>query len=176
VPEGADIPLPPSAAHLAELGQVDGPFTGSAEPGEPVPASDPVAEDGFYPVASLVPATGGTCPAGTAGVAGNQCLTLGAGAVGMDTVDQAQADLQNGAWVVRLLLTDAGIDRFTNVARQCFDRAPPDCGNGQLAIVVGGRVQSAPAVDEPSYEADQIQISGAFDEAEARALAEAVAG
>jgi hypothetical protein len=180
VPEGADIPLPPSAAHLAELGQADGPSAGSTDPGqaagEAVPASGPVAGDGFYPVAGVVQATSGTCPAGTAGAAGNLCLTLGAGPVGMDAVDQAQADLQNGAWVVRLRLTDSGIDRFNALARQCFERAPPDCGTGQVAIVVGGRVQSAPTVNEPSYQADQIQISGAFDEAETRALAEAVAG
>ena len=180
VPEGADIPRPPSAAHLAELGQADGLATDSTEPGrasgEAVPTSDPVATDGFYPVAGVVPATSGTCPAGTAGAAGDQCLTLGAGAVGMEAVDQAQADLQNGAWVVRLLLTDSGIDRFNALARQCYGRAAPDCVSGQVAIVVDGRVQSAPTVSEPGYQADQIQISGSFTEADANALAEAVAG
>ena len=43
--------------------------------------------------------------------------------------------------------------------------------DGQLAIVLDSVVQSAPSINEPSYEADQIQISGSFTESEAKDLA-----
>jgi hypothetical protein len=185
VPEGADIPLPRSAGDLAALGAADSGGSGtSVAESVPVPApvdaptSDPVGQDGFYPVSTAVPATSPTCPAGTAalvGAAGGECLTLDGAPVGMDAVDRARAEEQNGRWLVRLRLTDAGIDRFNDLAEQCYQTVP-ECGTGRVAIVVDGRVQSAPSIIEPSYEADQIQISGAFSEHGARALAAAVAG
>jgi preprotein translocase subunit SecD len=45
-----------------------------------------------------------------------------------------------------------------------------------VAIVVDGRVRSAPTINNPSYEADQIQISGDFSEDEVKELADFVAG
>jgi hypothetical protein len=179
VPEGTDIPLPPSAANLAELGQADsaGPTT-TGIPGTTL-ESEPVGEDGFYPVREAVPATETACPPGTAGADssdGGECFTLGRGAVGMDVVDSAEADQQVGHWLVRLTLTDEGIDRFNELAAICFAGEQADCASRRVAIVVDGRVQSAPTINNPSYEADQIQISGDFSEDEAKELAEFVAG
>jgi preprotein translocase subunit SecD len=63
-----------------------------------------------------------------------------------------------------------GIDLFNQVAAQCN---PPSqvCPTGQLAIVLDSVVQSAPTIQQSSYERDQIQISGDFSESEAKDLA-----
>jgi preprotein translocase subunit SecD len=64
-----------------------------------------------------------------------------------------------------------GIDQFNAVAVQCY-AAQATCPSGQLAIVLDGRVISAPRILTPAFEADQIQITGApFTEGEARDLA-----
>jgi preprotein translocase subunit SecD len=63
-----------------------------------------------------------------------------------------------------------GIDQFNAVAAQCY-AASATCPSGQLAIVLDGRVISAPTIQQPAFDADQIQISGSFDEGGARDLA-----
>jgi preprotein translocase subunit SecD len=63
-----------------------------------------------------------------------------------------------------------GIDQFNAVAAQCF-AAQAACPSGQLAIVLDGRVISAPTIERPAFDADQITISGSFDEGGARDLA-----
>lgn len=178
VPEGTDIPLPPSAANLAELGQADSAATTTTGIPGTTPVSEPIGEDGFYPVSATAPATGTTCPAGTAGDGGpdTECFSLGRGAVGMDVVDDAEAVEQAGKWLVRLTLTDDGIDRFNELAAICFAGQQPDCLTRRVAIVVDGRIRSAPTINNPSFEADQMQISGNFSEDEAKELAEFVAG
>ena len=88
---------------------------------------------------------------------------------GRDVVD-ACAELVTGTWAVALEFFARGIDKFNDVAEACFVRAP-SCPTGQLAIVVDGIVVSAPTIELPSFERDQIQISGDFDEAEAKDLA-----
>lgn len=73
-----------------------------------------------------------------------------------------------------------GIDLFNEAAALCNTGAPEcpptstgDQGQpvGRLAIVLDGEVISAPAITQPTFERDQIQISGAFDEDEAKDLA-----
>jgi len=73
-------------------------------------------------------------------------------------------------WIVELEMTNDGIDVFNELAAQCNGRQPT-CPTGQLAIVLDGIVQSAPSVNNPSFERDQISISGAFTEREAKDLA-----
>ena len=64
-----------------------------------------------------------------------------------------------------------GIDLFNATAAHCFAQ-DQTCPTGQLAIVVDGVVISAPTIQEPSFQADQIQITGTpFTEAQATALA-----
>jgi preprotein translocase subunit SecD len=63
-----------------------------------------------------------------------------------------------------------GIDKFNEIASQCYGRSQT-CPSGQLAIVLDSVVQSAPNIQEPSYTRDQIQISGSFDETDAKNLA-----
>jgi preprotein translocase subunit SecD len=90
-------------------------------------------------------------------------------------VKTASADIQNGQWLVRLEMRggEDGIDKFNEIAAACYAQAPDPqvCPSGQLAIVLDSVVQSAPTIQQPSYEADQIQISGSFTESEAKDLA-----
>ena len=63
-----------------------------------------------------------------------------------------------------------GIDTFNAIAAQCYAKAET-CPTGQLAIVLDSRVVSAPTIQQPSFERDQIQITGSFTESEAKDLA-----
>ena len=62
---------------------------------------------------------------------------------------------------------DDGIDQFNAIAAQC---SPPSetCPTGQLAIVLDSVVQSAPTIQQPSFNADGIAITGDFTESEAK--------
>jgi preprotein translocase subunit SecD len=73
-----------------------------------------------------------------------------------------------------------GIDLFNAAALECNTGSEvcpattvDDQGNGvgQLAIVLDGEVISAPAINVPNFERDQITISGSFDESSAKDLA-----
>ncbi len=86
-------------------------------------------------------------------------------------VSSASAEFQN-EWVVALSMKGGanGIDAFNGIAAECFNRSQV-CPTGQLAIVLDSVVQSAPNIEQPSYERDQIQISGTFSEGDAKDLA-----
>jgi preprotein translocase subunit SecD len=88
-------------------------------------------------------------------------------------VKTASADIQNGQWLVRLEMRggENGIDKFNEIASQCYQGAPDVCPSQRLAIVLDSVVQSAPTIQAPSYTKDQIQISGSFTEGEAKDLA-----
>lgn len=64
---------------------------------------------------------------------------------------------------------------WNNLASQCFNGAPTcprqdQSGNGQLAIVLDGEIQSAPQVNAPSFR-DTVSITGQFTQGEAESLA-----
>jgi preprotein translocase subunit SecD len=116
----------------------------------------------------------------------DQVYTLGPTTMGDEVVESASAvrgqpqpveDPSDAAqaprmWAVKLVLRPGndGIDTFNAVASLCYSRTP-SCPTGQLAVTVDSRVVSAPTILEPSYERDQIQVSGGFDETEANELA-----
>lgn len=88
-------------------------------------------------------------------------------------VKTADAQLgTDGTWSVSLEMRggESGIDQFNAIAAQCN---PPSetCPTGQLAIVLDSVVKSAPTIQQPSFAADEIQISGSFTESEAKNLA-----
>ncbi len=87
-------------------------------------------------------------------------------------VKTARAELgQTGQWTVALEIKGGdGIAKFNEIASQCFSKSAT-CPTGQLSIVLDSVVQSAPNIEQPSYQADQIQISGSFTESEAKDLA-----
>jgi preprotein translocase subunit SecD len=64
---------------------------------------------------------------------------------------------------------------WNNLASQCFNGSPTcprqdQSGNGQLAIVLDGEIQSAPQVNAPSF-SDTVSITGQFSQDEAESLA-----
>lgn len=85
--------------------------------------------------------------------------------------NDAQADIFDGQWVVVVGLRPGaeGRDVWNAAAFQCFS-GTPTCPTRQLAIVLDDRVISAPQVQTPSFDRE-VQITGAFTEAEARDLA-----
>jgi preprotein translocase subunit SecD len=88
-----------------------------------------------------------------------------------EIVSTASATLsQNGEWAVHLEVTGDGIDDFNAVASECFNHSET-CPTGQLAIVLDSEVVSAPTIETASFTRDQIQISGSFDQSEAKDLA-----
>jgi len=105
------------------------------------------------------------------------------GPVALDgtAVESASAAVTtSGEWAVNPVLREGarGIDAFNEIASECFESrfACPDTGMGagQLAIVIDGRIHSAPSVQASSYQRDQITIAGGFDERGARVLAAAL--
>ncbi len=94
-----------------------------------------------------------------------------AGAVGAD-IDDAQAvfDQTASEWSVLLSFTGEGIKRFNQLAEACFN-GQPTCARGAVAIVLDGTVVSAPTVQNASFVANEVTITGNFDEEEAKDLA-----
>ncbi|MDQ2648303.1 MAG: protein translocase subunit SecD, partial [Actinomycetota bacterium] len=89
-----------------------------------------------------------------------------------EIVSKANASLgPTGQWTVELEIKGgSGIEAFNAAAATCFGRTET-CPTSQLAIVLDSRVVSAPTIERPSFERDQIQISGNFGESEAKDLA-----
>ncbi len=87
-------------------------------------------------------------------------------------VSGAAAELgQNGQWAVKLDIKGGdAIDSFNAIAAQC-NAGAETCPSRQLAIVLDSEVVSAPTISQPSYERDQIQITGNFSQKEAKDLA-----
>lgn len=79
---------------------------------------------------------------------------------------------QTGQYSVSLVIKggDDNIGLFNRIAGECFSRAP-SCPTGQLAIVLDSDVVSAPEIQTPSFERDQIAINGSFTGSEASDLA-----
>ena len=98
-----------------------------------------------------------------------------------NALSTARATLSSNTneWVVSPVFKDGadGIGLFNAVAAKCYagDTTCPAAATGsqgRLAIVLDGRVVSAPAIQQPSFKADQIQITGGpFTEREAKDLA-----
>lgn len=108
-----------------------------------------------------------------------QTYQLGPRVLGDDGIEVAAATQgQPGQWTVNPVFREGseGIDAFNGVAAECFQGRPTcpalsDTGRGLLAMVVDGVAVMVPSISAESFERDQIQISGDFDEVTARALA-----
>lgn len=89
-----------------------------------------------------------------------------------EIVQDARASLQpTGEWVVELEIRSSAIDDFNaSAAAPCYSMSPI-CPTGKLAIVLDSEVVMAPTIQQPSYQRDQIVISGALSEGEAKNLA-----
>lgn len=95
-----------------------------------------------------------------------------AGATGQVFNNDAGADITTGNWVVTVGLRKGAVgeDVWNALTTKCFNREP-SCPTGQIAIVLDGKVISAPVVQEAVFTGGNVQITGNFTEAEARDLA-----
>ena len=87
-----------------------------------------------------------------------------------DGLSDADADFFDFEWQVGLTLKDGaeGIGAFNAVSAECFSGSAacprqPGFTNGRLAIVLDGKVITAPQIRAPGFERDAIVISGGFD-------------
>jgi hypothetical protein len=103
------------------------------------------------------------------------CYELGDPIPPEGMLEAAEAVLAPDGASVHLTLTTDGIARFNDLAATCFARAP-SCPSGQVAVLSGGQVVSAPAVMAESFERDQIQLSGDWTRDEADALVAQILG
>ena len=103
---------------------------------------------------------------------GGAFLVGPAGADGLVFTNDPAAEINNGNWVVNVGLQDgpAGADLWNALTTKCFNRDAV-CPTGQIAIVLDGKVISAPVVQEAVFSGGTVQISGDFTEGEARDLA-----
>ena len=101
-----------------------------------------------------------------------RCLRLAPTTLTDDIVADAQVvQLEPGvSWQIAVVVRDDRIDEFNAVAGACFEQAA-SCPTGMLALVSDGDVLSAPSINAPSFEADQISISGDWERDEAERLA-----
>ncbi|MFJ4685361.1 protein translocase subunit SecD [Streptomyces sp. NPDC088789] len=153
---------------------------GPGEPGKDTDASAPPSER-----------SGATEPKGQADPSGEQVLSDESGRplrlkaadlTGQDVKGaDAQFDPQSGTgWYVTVDFSDTGRDRWTQVTAEaaCHPVGDPQ---RQVAIVLDGKIISAPQVD-PSVgcgagiPGGSTQITGSFDDAEARELALLISG
>jgi preprotein translocase subunit SecD len=89
------------------------------------------------------------------------------------SLEDADATTPDGfTWLVNPIFKsgDEGIDLFNVAAAACNSRSAA-CPSGQLAAVLDGVVESAPTVNEPFFQRDQITISGSFAQQGAEDLA-----
>ena len=86
-------------------------------------------------------------------------------------IERAEPAINDFGSQVLLVFTPDGISDFNIVAGHCFSVDPDICPTGRAALVVDGAVISAPAINGPSFERDQITISGGFSADEAAKLA-----
>ncbi|WP_157254154.1 SecDF P1 head subdomain-containing protein [Nonomuraea typhae] len=102
---------------------------------------------------------------------GDACYQLGQAT--QVTAEKATAGFgPSGEWIVEITLNEADGRRFTELTERVHRLPEP---RNQLAIVVGGKVISAPAVLEP-IPGRTLQISGGFGKTAAEELARRLGG
>lgn len=89
-----------------------------------------------------------------------------------------------GSWAVDVVFTEEGIAEFNDAAQRCYATAatcPPQppadtsgAERGMLVLVLDGEVLVAPKITQPSFERDQIRISGGLDQRSAERQAAAL--
>jgi preprotein translocase subunit SecD len=85
-------------------------------------------------------------------------------------VSGPEAQINQGEWGVSLSIKSGDLDLFNQIALECNTRGAT-CPTGQLAIVLDGEVQSAPVIQQPSFDESGLSITGNFSERRARDLA-----
>jgi preprotein translocase subunit SecD len=89
------------------------------------------------------------------------------------TAEEATADLSGGAtWVVQVMFNDTDSAAFARLTSSLYQMPAP---RNQLAIVIDGKVITAPAIAQP-ISGPALEISGAFTKENATDLARQLAG
>lgn len=103
----------------------------------------------------------------------NRCYTLGPLALDARHVASAAVSFQAGGdgYGVDIVLTADGLRRFNALAAQSYGQPAP--GN-QVAIVVEGRVVSAPALQTDHFDAGGVRVSGSLSKDEAQRAADVI--
>ena len=148
----------------------------------PAAGNPPVSATAIAPAATTIPDfPTGTAPADSVSFRPVLVAPAGSSPFGggeeLPTIDQLGPVAVDGNGIVRATAVDsgamgglvnpllaqgpAGIDAFNAAAAACYAKGPT-CPTGQIAFVIDGAVVMAPMINEPSYQADQIQISGNF--------------
>lgn len=86
-------------------------------------------------------------------------------------VSGASREFQGTEYTIQLDLKDSGQEQINQMAARLFplrDQPP----QGQMAIVLDGIVQSAPAFQQPSFPENTVSITGSFSGGEAEDLAQ----
>lgn len=104
---------------------------------------------------------------------GNEVLRyqLGPTAATGEILSGASAQIQGvGQWQVGVELDGDGLAAFNQIANECFNRTAT-CPSGQLGIVLDSQVESAPTIQQPTFDRRGVSITGDFSESEAKDLA-----
>ncbi len=143
--------------------------------GDTASDADSGGSDAAESVLDFLPVDSAPPPCGTDAFDDNgACLVPTGKSLGDNIVESAgTAPLENLGWTVSLVLTADGIAQFNEVAASCFEM-DETCPSGRLAIVSNGELVSAPTIAAPSFERDQIQVTGDFTQEEALELVEAL--
>ncbi|MEY2571228.1 MAG: preprotein translocase subunit SecD, partial [Acidimicrobiaceae bacterium] len=99
----------------------------------------------------------------------DECLVLGPVQLPGTAVSSAQAAIPQGEWLVQLTLKDSGLAGWNAITAHCFDK-DQTCTQGSVAIVLDGKVESAPTPQERVFASSQIQITGKFTQKDAEDL------
>ena len=114
-------------------------------------------------------------PLVTCSVTGDRVYKLGPVEVsGAEIVSVSAKPAPGGSsgWVIVLKASEAGKTGIADITRRLSGKRPPE---NELAVVVDGRVVTAPTVQEP-ITAGELQISGTFDQAAAHDLVARITG
>jgi preprotein translocase subunit SecD len=87
---------------------------------------------------------------------------------GRDTSGAKSEFAQGQGYAVNLDLKGSGSDKINRLAAESFSKPPPQ---NQMAIVLDGVVQSAPAFQTQDFGSGPVQITGSFTQGEAEDLA-----
>ncbi|GAB2589331.1 SecDF P1 head subdomain-containing protein [Kribbella endophytica] len=145
-----------------------------SESSEPRTPRNPAAVE-FRRVVTADPGVCASPPSTPGIVCGADGTGYTVGKVELDgrNVSKAEAKLSNASWVVSLQLDDEGSKAFEELTADVSKKSPPA---NQIAIVVDGKVVSAPSVMS-AITGGQIEISaGQFTKEDAEKLADALGG
>ncbi|GAA0211254.1 hypothetical protein GCM10009527_004080 [Actinomadura nitritigenes] len=123
---------------------------------------------------SQAPCAAGTLPEAS----GTSCYRLAGGGMTVRRVERMKAEPPSGvttSWTIQIGLTRADAQAFAGLTAAAARQQPGTPGQ-QIAMVVGGRVLSAPAVNGGPITGGSLQITGSFTRGQAEDLVARIAG